>query len=205
MSGFGSLEAVVAAIREDARADVERIARDAEAAVARLRREDAAVPVVVPDADARVAAARREARARIAEEDWADRQSALTVREEWIAGVAAAAIRRLQERPADERRADVCLLAAEALDHLGSNECELLVSPADAPILDEAWCRALRRDTGRGVRVVAAHEVEGGCIARTLDQRLRFDNTYAARARRFEAEWRQALGALFDRLMHVHA
>ena len=205
MTGVGSVEAVIAAVREDARGEAERIARDADAVIARLRREDAAAPVVVADAEARMAAARREARARTADEDWADRQSALLARDRWMAAVVDAAARRLQARPPDERRADLAALAREALDHLTATECEILVAPEDAGALDGAWLRAVEAATGRRIAVVVFAEIGGGCVGQTADRRIRFDNTYRARARRFESEWRRALGALFDRLVPVHA
>lgn len=204
MSGAGSVEAVLAAIREEAQAEVERLRGESDATIARLRQEDAAVPVVVADADARIRDARRQARERAAEDDWADRQTALGAREAWTAGVLAAAHARLLDQPAAARAADLRELAREAVGRLADTECELLVAVRDAPLADEAWRRALADATGKHVTVQASDAVEGGCIARTADGRIRFDNTYAARVRRFEPLWRRALAQLFERLAAAH-
>lgn len=204
MSGAGSVEAVLAAIREEAQAEIERLRAETDAAIARLRQEDAAVPVVVADADARIRDARRQARERAAEDDWADRQSALGAREAWTAGVLAAAHARLLDQPAPARAAGLLPLAREAVGRLTDAECQLLVAVRDLPLADTAWRRALEEATGKRVTVDASEAVDGGCIARTADGRIRFDNTYAARVRRFEPLWRQALAQLFERLVAAH-
>ena len=204
MTAAGSVEAVIAAIREDAQAEVDRVERDADRAIARLRDEDAALPVVVADADARIRQARREAREQAAAEDWADRQAALGARETWTRAVVAAAMPRLVGQPDAARRTDLLRLAREAVARLTDRDCEILIARRDAGLADEAWGRSLDQTTGKRVTVTASDEIEGGCIARTKDGRIRFDNTYAARVRRFEPLWRQALGQLFERLAAVH-
>lgn len=206
MSGFGSVEAVVAAIREDALEETQRIEREGGVAVRRLQQEDAALPVVVADADARLAAARTRARERLAVEDWSDRQSALKAREAWVAAVVAAAEQRLEQRPAGDRLSGLVTLACEALDRLTAAECTLLVSIRDRAIIDAETHHQLERTTGKRVTVTADGTIAGGCIAESRDGRIRFDNTYAARVRRFEPVWRRALGERFDRLLvPVHA
>ena len=121
MTIFGSASAVVAAIEEDARVDVEKIGRDRDAEIVRLREEAARRPVSVPHGEARVAAARRQARERIASEDWQDRAAALSARESWIERVAAEGQRRLRARPADEQRLDIDRFAAEALERVAGD------------------------------------------------------------------------------------
>jgi vacuolar-type H+-ATPase subunit E/Vma4 len=44
--------------------------------------------------------------------------------------------------------------------------------------------------------VSADTSVSSGCIARSADGRLNYDNTLAARTRRFEGAWRSALSEL---------
>lgn len=199
MRGFGSIEAVLAAVREDARAEVEKIESDATIAAARLRDEDRYSPVALADADARIAAAQRLARERAAEEDWADRRAILDARERWVGRVAAGGLQRLLAADPADRRADLLRLAREAVMRLPGDRVELIVSDADAAVTDAAWRAEIEAATARTVSVVSSDTVTtGGCIARTADGRLSYDNTYGARARRFESTWRQALGALFD-------
>ena len=199
MKGFGSIESVLAAIREDARAEIERIESDAAAAVARLRDEDARSPFVVADADVRLAAARRQARERLAEQDWADRQEALNAREAWIARIAAEGQRRSLASEPGVRRRGLLRLAREAVERIGGDDVELLISAADAAVADSAWQSQLANETGRTISLTPAVDIaSAGCIARTRDGRLSYDNTYVARARRFESSWRAVVAGLFE-------
>ena len=199
MRGFGSIEAVLAAVREDARAEVEKIESEAGAAAARLREEDRRAPVTLPDANARIDAARRQARERAAEEDWADRRAILDARERWVGRVAADGLQRLLAADPATRRDDLLRLAREAIMRLAGDRVDLLVSHADTARTDAAWRAEIEAATARTVSVVPSdHVTTDGCIARTADGRLSYDNTYGARARRFESAWRQALGGLFD-------
>ena len=63
MTGWGSVESIVAAIREEARAESDRVDAETAATIARLREEDSRTPVAVPDGDARIESARRQANA----------------------------------------------------------------------------------------------------------------------------------------------
>lgn len=81
MQGYGSAESVIAAIRDEATAEVERVERAASAEVEALR---AVEPFVVSDREQRLAAARREARERIAQEEWQARRAVIEQRERWI-------------------------------------------------------------------------------------------------------------------------
>lgn len=200
MRALGSIDSVVVAIQEDARAEVERIVSEAAPAIARLREEDARLPVVVSDADVRVAAARRGARERLAEQDWGDRQAALTAREAWIARVVAEGQRRLGAMGQGLRRQELLRLASEAVARISGDSAELLVPAADAALADEAFRAELGAASGKAITVTAVTDLPGGgCIARSADGRTSYDNTYTARARRFESYWRLALGELFDR------
>ena len=204
MMALGSVEAVIAAIREEARVEIDRIERDARAAADALRQSDAATPLVLADADARISAARRQAAERRAQEDWADRQSALNARESWIATIAEAGRRRLGARPEAERRLELLQLAREARSRIPEGDCRVLVAAADLPLADDVWRTSLAAVSTSHVEVAVASEIDSGCVVETIDGRIRFDNTYAARARRFESDWRHALGELFDRVA-VHA
>ena len=197
---FGSIEAVVAAVREDAKEESEKVERDLAAVIARAREEDARFPVVVPDAEARINRARRQAHDRIAAEDAADHQSAIKDREVWIAQVVAEGQRRLLVLDAATARADLARLAREAIDHMPDQALELLVSATRADVLD-----AVPRDdfmTAPGKKIARVtptpNIVSGGCIVQTIDGRMRYDNTYAARCRRFESIWRARLGNMYE-------
>ena len=204
MTVLGSVEGVIAAIREDARVEIERIERDGKAAVAALRQSDAALPLVLADADARISAARRQAAERRAEEDWADRQSALNARESWIGAVAASGAARLRALAAPERRLELLKLAREARSRIPEGDCLVLVAAADLPLIDDGWRTALAATSTARIDVHVGPEIDAGCIVETADGRIRFDNTYASRARTFESDWRHALGDLFDAAA-VHA
>jgi vacuolar-type H+-ATPase subunit E/Vma4 len=204
MAPLGSVEAVVAAIREDAHAEVERIERERDASAARIRAEDAAAPVVVADAEVRLSAARREARERAAAEDWADRQSRALARDRWMRVVAERARQQLRDATDAQRRADLLTCAGEAIAQMPAGGCELLVAARDLVLLDERWRDALHRTVSRPVTIVACPEIDGGCVARSPDGRLRFDNTLAARETRFEPHWRRRLAECFERLPVAH-
>lgn len=197
MKALGSPAAVIAAVRDDAEAEVERLEREAEAALARLAAEDGAAREPLPDREPRLASARREARERLAREDLLDAREALEAREAWLALAVAEGTRLLDEPvAAAERRRELAVLAREALERLRRDPVEVLVAPSDAGLLDAAWARELAPD--RQVHVVARPGLSpGGCIVQREGGKVAFDNTREARARRFEAAWRTALGALY--------
>jgi vacuolar-type H+-ATPase subunit E/Vma4 len=197
---FGSIEAVVAAVQEDANAEVEKIERDLAAAITRARDEDAGLPVVVPDADPRISRARRQTHDRIAAEEAADHQSALRDRETWIAQAVTEGQRRLLALDVATTRADLIRLAREAIDRMPDQALELLVSPARADLLDAATRDEIMTAPGKTIaRVTLSPNVgSGGCIVQTIDERIRYDNTYAARCRRFASIWRARLGEVWS-------
>lgn len=196
MTGWGSVESVVAAIREEAFAESDRIETQTAAAIARLREEDRQRPVAIPDGDARIEAARRLARERAAEENWADRQLALESRERWMARAVALGLDRLRAAETATRREDLLHFACEAAASVGGRTVEIVVAPDDLPLLDSAWRGQVTATLGAAVTVSADTAVSGGCIARSADGRLNYDNTLAARTRRLERAWRSALSEL---------
>ncbi len=199
MNAYGSIEAVAAAIAEDARGEIERLDREQAGEIDRLRNEYARTPVVVPDDENRVADARRRRRERLAEQDWLDRQTFLDAREAWTSRVAAAGMSRLRALDRPSRAADLGRLLLEGAERLRSAALVVLVAPEDADLLD-AGARAALEASARGhIEIQSTAAVDtGGCIVQTPDGRLRFDNTFAARRQRFEALWRARLGDLFD-------
>jgi vacuolar-type H+-ATPase subunit E/Vma4 len=196
MTSWGSVESVIAAISEDARAERDRIEADVAATIARLREEDRLIPVAIPDGDARIETARRRAHEHIAEENWADRQVALESRERWMGRVVALGLDQLRCADAAARREDLLLLACDAALRVGGPAVEIVVAPDDLALADPPWCAHVAATTGTAVTVVADTAVTGGCIARSADGRLNYDNTDVARTKRFEEVWRSALSEL---------
>jgi vacuolar-type H+-ATPase subunit E/Vma4 len=197
MKGLGSVAAVVAAILEDADAEVEAIDRDAAASIAALPalpREGS-----TPDDAAAIAAARERARIAVAHEDWEDARAALSDREAWIARAVDAGRCRLRALDtAAARRDHLAVLAREAIECLPAERLEIVVSAADKPLLDDDWKRrAFAPDDAARVSI-AVDGVDGGLVARTADGRVQFDNTWPARAERLHATWRAALADLYE-------
>ena len=196
---LGSIEAVVAAVQEDAKAEIEKIERDLASTIVRLREDDARLPVVVADADARIGAARRQARDRTAAENWADHQAALNDRETWIQRVTAEGERRLQALDRAALRADFARLVREALDRMPDGPVELLVSSADLDLAEAIRGDGTLAAFGRAITcVTATSEVTSGCIVQPIGGRIRYENSYRIRARRFEAAWRARLGEVYE-------
>lgn len=197
MKGLGSVAAVVAAILEEADAEVEAIDRDAAAAIA-------ALPVLphdgaAPEEAAAIAAARERARIAVAHENWEDACAALSDREAWIARAVEAGRCRLRALDTTAaRRGHLAALAREAIDRLPAEPIEIVVSEADASLLDDDWKRsAFAPDDGARVSI-SVDGVDGGLLARTAGGRVQFDNTWSARAERFQAAWRSALADLYE-------
>ena len=162
MQTLGSPASVVAAIREEAEAEVERLQETTAAELAALRTEATSTSVVIADRDARLTAARREAEERIARQEWEGRRAVMQQREQWMQRVVAAA----QERWTVTSGEALDALVREAKSRLPDGACEVIVSP------------------------------RGGCVVRCGD--LSFDNTFEARARRLEPEWRSALSGMYQ-------
>lgn len=161
MQTLGSPASVVAAIREEAEAEVERLQESTAAELATIRAEAASASVVIADRDALLLAARRETEERIARQQWEGRRALMQQREQWMQRVVAAAQERWTVTSGDALDA----LVQEAKSRLPDGPCEVIVSP------------------------------RGGCVVRCGD--LSFDNTFEARARRLEPEWRRALSGMY--------
>lgn len=198
---LGSVAAVVAAVRDDVGAEIEKLERDTRQQLAHLQAQEASDLVRIPDRDARLAAAGREAQSRLAREEWQGTREALEEREKWIERVVAAGRQSLGEHQAiGPRRACLARLARDGLERLPGESFEIVVSAADAAILDAAWCQEVIGDgTGRRLRVTADGTVlDGGCIVRTADGKVSFDNSFQARSERFQSAWRTALGEIYE-------
>jgi vacuolar-type H+-ATPase subunit E/Vma4 len=199
VKSLGSVAAVVEALREEAEGEVQRIARETEERIAQLRAAAGAEPADLPDRGPRLAAARRGAAELLAQEAWADRRAMLEEREAWIGRIVAEGQRRLEApEPPSDRRDLLGRLAAEAAACLPGEACEIVVAPADAALLDEAWCKEVAKAAGKkNARVVPDAARRGGCLARAEGGKVSFDNGFEARARRFEPAWRAGLAGIY--------
>jgi len=189
MKILGSAASVLAALRDEAQGEIERIEQEVEAAAARSR-QDEPEAVETKDRPEKLAAAGRRRRERLAREDWEDRRAALRLREEWIERVIEEG-RKLLEGAGEEeaRRKLLRAWAEEALRRLPPGErCSISVSPRDLPLLDAELL---------GERMVAGppEVIRGGCIVRSGN--LVVNNSLEERERRFEAEWRAALARAY--------
>jgi len=204
MKPLGSVAALLAAIRDDAAAETEAIARDADATVVRITGDSAGCPAPSGNGGA-LADARDHARVRLSQEDWDDAREALAERERWIVQAVAIGTNQLRERqPVDRVRAELALLAREAVGRLPPGAIEIVVSEADAGLLDREWRALVAPVDPDSIRVIAG-AIDGGCIARSADGRASFDNTYSARAERLQAAWRAELADLYEEATsHLH-
>lgn len=161
MQTLGSPASVVAAIREEGDAEVERIQETAAAELATTAAEAASVNVAIVDREERLASARRLNEERVARQEWEGRRAVMQQRETWIERVVA----RAQEGWGTSSAEALDALVREARSRLPDGECEVIESP------------------------------RGGCIVRIGD--LSFDNSFEARSRRLEPEWRGALSGMY--------
>ncbi len=198
----GSVESVVAAITDEADAEIERRSAGRDAAVAAILAEDRPEKGLrSPEGFARVAKAREEARERRAREDRLDARTAIERREQWLREVRAAGAKLAGEHESGPGGPDLLFaLAAEAVARIPVDACEVIVPERSAALVDAPWLTRLAERSGkRAVRRGASDglRVESGCLARSDDGRYAFDNTLEARSKRFESAWRSALTALY--------
>ena len=151
MQTHGSPASVVAAIREDAAAEAERLRETTAAELQAIRAEAASFTAAIADRDERLQAARRAAEERLAKQEWEGRRAAIEQREAWI--------RRVLEK-ARERFVVTDALVQDARSHLPPGPSR----------------------------------VDGGVV--TAGD-LSFDNSFDARTRRLESEWRNALSRMY--------
>jgi vacuolar-type H+-ATPase subunit E/Vma4 len=156
MQTLGSPASLIAAIREDAAAEAERIQEATARELASIQAAGAASDVAIADREERLAAARRENEERIAKHEWEARRAAIEQREQWIGRVAAKA----RERWGELDPARVAALVDEARAHLPNGACQV-----------------------------------DGCVVTVGN--VSFDNSFEARSRRLEPEWRNALSGMY--------
>ena len=91
MQTLGSPASLIAAIREDAAAEAERIQEAAANELASIRAEGTSSDVAIADREERLIAVRRENEERIAKQEWEARRAVIEQREAWIGRVVARA------------------------------------------------------------------------------------------------------------------
>lgn len=179
MQTLGSPASVIASIREDADAETERIHESAEAELEAIRAESASARVAVEDREERLAAARQANEERAAKQQWDARCATLEHREKWIQRVVTAG----QQRWSRDGGARLNALVREALSRMPAGQCEVAVREADRELVEVGEAR------------VSTAVMAGGCIVTSGE--VSFDNSFEARARRLEPEWRSALSRMF--------
>jgi hypothetical protein len=195
MKAWGSAASVVAAVRDDAAAERERLERESAAALEALAAgagmragEDCGTP------SNRMDAVRRAIAESEAAQDWEDTVTAAADRDAWIAAVAEAG-RRAIAAGADAQ-AWLERVTREAVTELPGETC-IVQLPAVLATAAEAWRPVVERETGKQL-IFEPATFAAGCIARTPDGRVTFDNTVEARERRSRTEWRTAVARLYD-------
>lgn len=199
MKTLGSVASLVEAVREEVDAEVSRIRleteereREARAAAERERLE-------LPGRAERLAEERRRATELLAREDWVDRREALERRQAFAEETERRGLERLATAPTPEDRAEtIGRLVGEAIEKLPGDAVEIVLNEADAPLATEAFRSALARRAGRREVRLSADRLPkaGGCVVRAEDGKASFDNSFEARARRFETAWRAAVAAV---------
>ena len=179
MQSLGSPASVIAAIREDAEAEAERLRESTEAEVNAIRGEAATLNVSIADREERLATARRMNAERMARQEWDGRRAVIAQREEWMQRVVAHAQKTWTTCDAEQLYG----LIREARARMPSGACDIAVSAADRQ-------RIHVPDATLSVAPIA-----GGCIVTAGD--VSFDNSFEARSRRLEPEWRNALSGMY--------
>lgn len=194
MKTWGSAAAVIAAVRDDAAVEGEHLERAADAAVAALG-SAAVASAEGPDPASRLASARRTAAELLADEDWQDTVDAAADRDAWIASVAQQGRRAFATAP--DALTWTAALAREAVRQLPGSACVVTVPAGLSPAPDEAWRLALEASTGRQIALEHG-PFPAGCLARTPDARVTFDNRLEAREDRMRTRWRAALARIYE-------
>jgi vacuolar-type H+-ATPase subunit E/Vma4 len=193
MKAWGSAASVIAALRDDATAEVERLEREADASLNHLNPPVAAAPAA-PDDGERLARARRAVAELEADEDWQDVVAAAADRDAWIRGVADAGRRAIADAP--DALAWTASLAIEAARQLPGTACIVSVPSSLRAAVTDAWRQEIARASGKAVTVEAG-AMTAGCIARTPDGAVTFDNRVEAREERSQATWRAAVARIY--------
>jgi vacuolar-type H+-ATPase subunit E/Vma4 len=183
MQTFGSPASIIAAIREEADAEAERIEGAAAADLASICSDAAAANVGIADREERLTAARRMNEERMAKQEWDGRRAVIEQREKWMQRVVAAARMKWSGGEPATRREQLNALIREALSRLPRGTYEVAVSADDRDLVDVPDTR------------VTTVSIAGGCIVTIGD--VSFDNSFEARARRMEPEWRNALSGMY--------
>lgn len=195
---------IVETIRNDAETQAQNLIESARALAGtetqKLRQEGESLAAAIIE-KARLEAARAHAR-EIATARIEARRILLRAREQAVARIldqAGARLEAARERP-DEYRRRLIGLAAEAVRAVGGEAAVLVVSKADAPLLDAAFLDAVQARVNAASNSPAAvrlqydeNESRAGCKAMSPDGRIQFDNTFRRRLERVRGELRTRL------------
>lgn len=193
MKRWGSSDAVVAAIREEAQAERDRCEREAVADLAAARAT--APAAVLPEAP--LAAARRAAAEQEADEEWENARDAMRDREDWIRTVRSMGRDAIVGMDPQAAADWIERLVLRAAPHIPGSDCTVEVSPAIAALLDGTRREQMEKATGKRLRLEACGP-PAGCVVRSPDGAIAFDNSIDALEQRASRAWRLALGRLYD-------
>lgn len=203
MRTLGSVDALVAAVRDEAESVLETRRQACDGELDALETAPAGTDRRRDDDErrTRLAAAHRMVRERRAREEWLGAKELLEARERWVDGVVSTARRRFRTMPPEGRRAALARLAEEACRRLPGDGAVVRLAPADADGLGADWASHVAARAGKSHVEIQpdASVATGGCLATTATGAVTFDNTLEARSKRFEATWRAGLSALFDK------
>jgi hypothetical protein len=195
MRVWGSADAVIAALRDDAAAERERLERESAAAIRALGQSVAPQDAgSAAESTERLDRVRRALADADAAQEWDDAVAAASDRDAWIAEVASLGRRAIASAP-DQCRL-LQRLVREAVRELPGPDCVVAVPHALADAV-ERWRAEVERDTGKRIAVETG-AFAAGCVARTPDGRVTFDNTIEARERRANTAWRTAVAHVYD-------
>ncbi|HXW06911.1 MAG TPA: hypothetical protein VD833_16890 [Vicinamibacterales bacterium] len=199
MITHGSVAAVIAAIREEAAAEMDRLARGAAVEHAALASERER-PAALADRERRLAEAGTRANRMRDDADWENALQDLRDREQWMSDVVAAARNVLLADPDPQwTREWTAALALEAMAALPPGPCVIVVPVARAPLFEDAWLRGLESKSGRSLAVEPG-PIGAGCLVRMTGVPLAYDNSLEAREARLHATWRATLASLYESL-----
>jgi len=192
MTAWGSAAAVIAALRDDAAVEGERMRREAEAA---LKGRQAGIDTAASaEHDGHLGKVRRDLAEASSAAEWEDTAAAATDRDAWIDAVAAEGRRRL----ASDGGAASWLRArlTESVRAVPGPSAVVTVPAAHVPAAS-ALREEIEAASGKQITIEAG-TLAGGCVARTPDGRVTFDNSVEARERRARSEWRAAVARCYD-------
>jgi vacuolar-type H+-ATPase subunit E/Vma4 len=195
MRAWGSADAVIAAVHDDAAVERERIEQETAAALTALARAaETGEDRHEAGSDVQLEAVRSAAVAAEAAEDWDDTVATAADRDAWILEIAAAGRLRIATDAAVQAWLERTI--REAVTALPGSACSVTV-PEEQLAAAQRGRAAIEAEVNRQITLEGG-ALTAGCHARTPDGRITFDNTLEGRERRRRLEWRAAVARIYD-------